>query len=170
MSLIIEDGTGKADSQSYISVEDTNAYHTLMGNTDWTGTEAEKEIYLLKASQYVEQKYDNLFVGQVGSSTQRMLWPRIDAYIRKDTVLIASNAIPEDLQYAIAEFALKVAEGDTLGADVAASQNLKSEESVVGPIEKKVEYIGGKNSAKKYPIAEGLIAIFLDPPGIVNRS
>jgi len=35
MSLIVEDGTGKSTSESYISVADASTYHAARGNTLW---------------------------------------------------------------------------------------------------------------------------------------
>jgi hypothetical protein len=35
MSLICEDGSGKSDSESYISVADASTYHTDRGNSEW---------------------------------------------------------------------------------------------------------------------------------------
>ena len=36
MALIVEDGTGLANAESYVSVADATTYHTNYGNTAWT--------------------------------------------------------------------------------------------------------------------------------------
>ena len=35
MAIVTEDGTGKADAESYISVADASTYHAARGNTEW---------------------------------------------------------------------------------------------------------------------------------------
>ena len=51
MSLVVEDGTGKADAESYISVADADTYHSNRGNTDWAAlTTTEKEQLLRGAT------------------------------------------------------------------------------------------------------------------------
>ena len=50
MALIVEDGSGKLDSESYISVADCTTYCTAHGLTAWTGTDAAKETALRNAT------------------------------------------------------------------------------------------------------------------------
>ena len=53
MTLVIEDGTGKSNAESYISVADADTYHSNRGNTDWAAlTTAEKERLLRIATDY----------------------------------------------------------------------------------------------------------------------
>lgn len=40
MSLIVEDGTGLPDAESYASVAFADAYFTARNNSAWTGTDA----------------------------------------------------------------------------------------------------------------------------------
>jgi hypothetical protein len=35
MALIVEDGTGLANAESYVSVADATTYHANIGNTAW---------------------------------------------------------------------------------------------------------------------------------------
>ena len=45
MSLIVEDGTGLAGAESYVSVTDADTYHDKRGNTAWaTLTTAQKVV------------------------------------------------------------------------------------------------------------------------------
>lgn len=54
MALIIYPATGW---DSYISLDDANAYHTAMGNTGWAGDDSAKEVALRKGTQYIEMTY-----------------------------------------------------------------------------------------------------------------
>ena len=58
MSLIVEDGTGKSNAESYISVADADTYHSNRDNTDWAAlTTAEKERLLRIATDYMVAVY-----------------------------------------------------------------------------------------------------------------
>jgi hypothetical protein len=58
MALIVEDGTGLATAESYISVVDAGTYCTAHGLTAWTGTDAVKEAALRNATQYIDTSYN----------------------------------------------------------------------------------------------------------------
>jgi len=58
MPLIVEDNTGLANAESYISVADADVYLANMGRTSWAAaTTAAKEIALRKATQYIDTAY-----------------------------------------------------------------------------------------------------------------
>ena len=75
MSIIVEDGTGLTTAVAYVAVADADAYHTAMGNTAWTGTDAAKEIALRRATQYLDNRYT--YRGTRLTSTQALEWPQI---------------------------------------------------------------------------------------------
>lgn len=58
MSLICEDGTGRDDAESYVTVAFADNYATAHGLTAWTGLEAVKEVALRKATQYIDTTYN----------------------------------------------------------------------------------------------------------------
>ena len=58
MSLICEDGTGRDDAESYVTVAFADNYVTAHGLTAWTGTDAVKEVALRKATQYIDTSYN----------------------------------------------------------------------------------------------------------------
>lgn len=75
MALIVEDGTGLATAESYVSVSDADAYHVSFGNTDWAGYSTEqKEIALRRATVYIDSNYT--FAGEKYRLAQRLEWPR----------------------------------------------------------------------------------------------
>ena len=56
MTLIVEDGTGKSDAESFASVASADAQMTALGITIWTSlVTEEKEQALRRATQYMEQ-------------------------------------------------------------------------------------------------------------------
>ena len=78
LTLIKEDGTGKADANSYANVADGDAYHYghLYG-TAWTGATADqKAAALVMASRLIDAEYQFNGLRTVGS--QALQWPRVN--------------------------------------------------------------------------------------------
>lgn len=115
MALIVEDGTGLANAESYVSVADATAYHARMGNTAWAAisSDATKEQLLRKATDYMIAQYRFQFAGYRQYSTQALDWPRL--YVPLTDVLSAnvfaqyvdSGTVPTTVKNACAELALK---------------------------------------------------------------
>ncbi len=75
MSLIVEDGTGRPDSDSYVSINDADAYHAQFGNAAWAlASPTEKESALRRATQYIDTSYT--FRGERLTDEQALAWPR----------------------------------------------------------------------------------------------
>src|SRR5437870_961513 len=76
MTLIKEDGTGKADANSYANAADGDAYfdgHLYAGA--WTAaTTANKEKALVMATRLIDSQYQ--FNGFRAHETQALQWPR----------------------------------------------------------------------------------------------
>ncbi len=157
MALIVEDGTGKADAESYLSVVDATAYHTKMGNKEaWAsvGNEAAKEAALRQATNYLRNRYYSMWEGSAIASTQRLDWPRSGVPTRDGSGEIPSNSVPEDIEAACAELALKTASGDLMPDT---NQAVKREK--IGPIE--VEYDPYSPSSAVYQSIDAMLAPYL---------
>jgi len=78
LTLVKEDGTGKADANAYASAADGDAYHDghLYG-TAWTGaTTGKKEAALVMATRLIDAHYQ--FNGVRAQGSQALQWPRED--------------------------------------------------------------------------------------------
>ncbi len=130
MSLIVEDGTGLPNAESYCSVAEANDYHAAIGNAAWAGlaTDTLREENLRKATLFMRQLYRMTWQGKRTKSTQALDWPRYDVEV--DDYWLASNIVPVDVKNACAELALKAISGP-LVTDL--TQGVKSKK--VGPIE-----------------------------------
>jgi hypothetical protein len=131
MALIVEDGTGLSNADSYISSADATIYHTNIGNAGWNAV-VDKDAALRKATEYMRSTYYGKWAGYPKTQTQRLDWPRYSVEYRNGG-LYADNAVPEEVKNACAELALK-STIEELMPD--AEQTVKREQ--VGPIE--VEY------------------------------
>lgn len=115
MALTVETGAGLAGAESYISVADADTRHSNLGNTDWTGTDAEKEAALRKATEYLEQAYRQRWRGTKLFRAQALSWPRYGATV--DGYDLDSDEVPADIANACADLALR-ALTDTLAPDL----------------------------------------------------
>lgn len=153
MALTVEDGTGKADAQSYISVADADTHFSARGITLWdTMLTAEKEQALTRATDYLVQVYRTRWLGDRVSATQALDWPREGVEV--DGFEVASDVVPAEVERACAEMAFKAASGE-LAADI---ERLTKRERV-GPIE--VEYSDNVLPYKVYRAIDNLLAPFL---------
>ncbi|MEK7454733.1 MAG: DnaT-like ssDNA-binding protein [Pseudomonadota bacterium] len=58
MSIIVEDGTGIAGSNSYASVAEADAFHALRLNADWAAaTDPQKVSALVRSTDYIRSAY-----------------------------------------------------------------------------------------------------------------
>lgn len=160
MALVIEDGTGKSDAESYLSVTDVGTYHTNRGNAAWTGTDAVKEAALRKATAYLDNVYRHRWPGVRRLSTQALDWPRGDAYYLDDYSSIAIDVIPQAVKDATAELALRALSADLL-PDLDRGNAVKS--VTVGPISK--VFMDGAPGSKVRPQITLILSRLLAPPG-----
>lgn len=176
MALVVEDGTGKTDAESYCSVADADSYLALnyvSTNTSlvaWNAAAtATKEIALRTATQYLDIHFDGSWRGYKFSTTQALAWPRSSAADNEDHYF-DSDEIPARLQNAVAELALRIVSGDTLLADQSSPGDIKSKRVKAGPIEREIEYVGGLSAVKKYPKVEDLLKSLITLSAMVERG
>jgi len=107
MALVTEDGTGLSTAESYISVADATTYFTNRGNTTWgaIASDALREAYLRKATDYMTQMYRARWEGARYTEDQALCWPRTG--VVRDSWSVAIDEIPVEVQNACAELALK---------------------------------------------------------------
>lgn len=94
MALIIEDGSGKTDSNSYATVAELDSYAALRGITLTAADDAAKEVLLIKAMDYLESLQGS-YKGIKSNQYQSLQWPRYNVWI--DSYYINSDSIPKDM-------------------------------------------------------------------------
>lgn len=169
MALIVEDGTGLATAESFVSVADASAYHTARGNAAWAALASDtvREQCLRRATDYIGEAYRLRWKGVRGSVTQALDWPRslverpdygyagINGYTTiSGNYYFPSNEVPVEVQRACAELALK-ASTSTLFED----QGVPVIREKVGPIE--TEYASGVTQGVRYAAIDAMLAPFL---------
>ena len=130
MALVVEDGTGKSNANTYISQSDADSYCSSRDNpTAWTGlSSAKKDAALIYATVTLDGMWD--FVGTVTTSTQSLAWPR-DGVWDEEGRRIEADVVPQRIKDAECELAL-LHTSDPLNASYARSGAI--EEEKVGPI------------------------------------
>lgn len=158
MALIVEDGTGKPDAESYISVSDATAYHAARGNAAWAALASDevREQCLRKATEYMLQMYRSRWQGVRLLPTQALDWPRSGVSV--DCYAVASDIVPAEVQRACAELALKSSSA-TLYEDE--SRGVLREK--IGPIE--TEYDPYSPQAIQYKAIDATLRPYLSGNG-----
>ena len=158
MALIVEDGSGKSDSESYISVADASTYHTARGNAAWAAlaTDALREAALRRATDYMRQAYRSRWQGYKVNEDQALDWPRYDVEV--EGYAIDSDIVPTEIKNACAELALRASAAE-LSPDL--TQGVVREQ--VGPIA--VEYDKHSPQATRYKAIDAMLSPYLRAGG-----
>ena len=159
MALVIEDGTGKQDADSYISIADANDYINKWHDSAlaWSSHgNTGKERALRVGTRYVDSFK---FVGLRAWTSQKLSWPRaglgpIDGQYFK------SSQIPDAIKHAVVEAALKHVDGETLFPDHQ-GQAIQSESDQTGPLSESVTYFAAKRPEKTFEAVQKLLRPFL---------
>lgn len=151
--LIVEDGTGLVNAESFASVAFADSYHDKLGNTLWAAlTTGQKEILLRRATNYIQGLYASSFVGVVYNELQALAFPRISTdYVWRN---LFSLAVPRQIAEATAELALIANTGDLLPNAKRAKKSVK-----VGSIS--VEYENSTSTATQFVSASLKLAPFI---------
>ena len=167
-SFVVEDGTGKSNSNSYASVEAADSYFTNRENPSaWrTATTNTKQQALRVATSYITETYGNRWRGVIDSDTQALDWPR-SGVVDADTGLYYDNdEMPPKLINATAEIALRHVNGVDLRPDVAAGEgNVTNSSVTVGAISISEDFVGSATTAKKFPIVHQQLRALLTDGG-----
>lgn len=143
MALVIENGTGLSNSESYVDVAYVDAYFLKRGNTEWDSI-TNKESRIVLAMDFIENNYT--YIGTKLLSTQSLSFPRL---IDGETVLP-----PLSLKNSVCELALKANSGDLLQDTGKTTIREK-----VGTLE--VEYDANQDDLTSYNYVNKLLAPYL---------
>tara|TARA_R100001143_G_scaffold62940_1_gene67674 strand:+ start:6903 stop:7415 length:513 start_codon:yes stop_codon:yes gene_type:complete len=170
MTLVVEDGTGLTNAESYASVSEADTYFTARSNpAAWSGlTDDDKERHLRLATQYLDLHYGGRWKGQRRLEEQALDWPRYDAEDR-DGYDIDFDVVPVRLKHATIEAALRSV-SDGLMPDLADPGAVKNSRVKVDVIEIATEYTSGNKPTPTYPIIDNLIFDLVYPGNAFIRA
>lgn len=188
VSLIVEDGTGLANSNSYVSLADATTYFTNVMNAAWT-TDASGNAFstdqqaaaLIRTTMWIDGNYRGRYPGyRVMGRTQALEWPRVGAYTfdpdngRSNAYAgnefyqssqylygynyIASNVVPREIARAVCEGAVR-----ELGSPGILAPDLKRGGAIrrvkAGSVE--VEYEAGADANTMFQTIDLILASLL---------
>jgi hypothetical protein len=152
MALIVENGTGLSNAESYCSEVYADDYHEKRGNAAWDSV-LDKEAALRKATDYMLQVYRSRWQGTRLTTTQALDWPRsnvgIDVYTTVD-----DDIVPVEVKNACAELALK-----TYSAELYEDIGQKVKRKKVDVIE--IEYESASTQTKQYRAIDAMLSPYL---------
>lgn len=101
ISLVVEDGTGLSDANSYCNLDYALEYCVMKGYSNWqTLSEDMQKVYLIRGTEFVDNFYN--WKGRRGRASQSLSFPRIDLY---DEDHYQIHGIPDKLKKACIEAA-----------------------------------------------------------------
>lgn len=133
MAFVEEDGTGLATATSLVSVAFADEYFTDRAIAAWTGSTVVKQAALVRATDYIETRFGNLFLGDKKVTLQALSFPRANT---------STGEFPVAVKRAVCEYAVR-ALGASLLPDPeihASGQALERTRSRVGPIEEETRF------------------------------
>lgn len=134
MTLTVEDGTGLAAADAFISLAYAAAYHAARGNTAWaagTVTDDAREQAIRRATTFLSIAFT--WQGfKVRARSQALAWPR--SFVQDgEGNTVANDEVPDEVEQATAEAALReLATAGALTPDYTPSERVSQE--TVGPI------------------------------------
>jgi len=106
VAFTVEDGTGLAAANAYVSEAYVDSHHSDRGNALWTGTTTEKEQAIVRATDYIDKRFGPKFRGFRETRAQALEWPRLSAFDNDYYLYNGDDDVPRSLQKACAEYAL----------------------------------------------------------------
>lgn len=145
MALEVEDGTGKANAESYASVAEFKDYWTKRGDTTLAGkTDEEIEQALRKGTDALDGFYIGQWKGVKTFDLQALAWPRTGV-VDYDNLLHDDDYVPAQIKYATIVLAGKSFSSD-LQPDSSRGGTITRQMNQVGPIVEDISYADGSEA------------------------
>ena len=108
--MIVENGTGLPNADSYVSVEFADSYFSARGVSGWVAlTTEQKEQFLIRATDFIDSIYQ--WCGRKATSEQSLRFPRVNLIDYEGQKV---EGIPTCLKQAVCDAAQLVSNGTEL--------------------------------------------------------
>lgn len=176
MALVLEDGTGIIDANSYATVQEFKDYHNDRGNDVSEFSDSDIARLLVRATDYVDQRWGMAFKGYKQFTCNTLSFPR------KALVDKAGNTVegvPEKLKQAVFIYALQAGDKDLfVDPELTVRSGITMERQRVGPIETETRYAESSASSlnsvesmiQPFPAADLLLQEYVLPGGRTIRA
>lgn len=165
MAFVVEDGTGLPNANSFADVAYADEYFGERGVTAWAGDDAQKQAWLIQATDYIQQVFASRFVGNKATLEQALAWPRIFATTRSG-VDLDNDMVPVAVVRACCQYALRAMQGPLMPDPTVSAEgyNVVTTRKKIGPIEKEFRVMGSSGEpilVRSYPAADSLLTDLL---------
>ena len=181
MAIVVEDGTGLATADSYLSIAGMTAYVAayMRSSTVWSAASTtEQEEWLREGTQALNALFARRWRGIKVLQTQSLDFPRI-GIVDDDGFSVLSTTVPVRIANACAEMTWRAA--NVGGVDLAtgdstkliadnASAMIASESVKVGAIGTSTTYLGGKSGQTDYRKISLMLTGLITAAGTVRRG
>ena len=154
---------GAANANAYVTLAVAEQYHLdrpAVGST-WEDADTDQKVAaILWATKLLDRYFE--WNGSVVDTTQNLLWPRLELYKVNGSV-IDSTTIPDEIQWATAEFARQLLVEDRVGDSDVETQGVKLIK--VGPIR-----IDFKDSVFSKPIPDAVVSLIPSKWGYLYKD
>jgi hypothetical protein len=161
MALVVEDGTAKADAESYCTTLHAGKYLRDRGRAnDWDMLDIlVREQYLRQATDFMTQKYRVRWSGRRFNTTQRLDWPRVGVVIEEfeggyGMFNVSYETVPEEIKNACAELALRASI-----APLSEDTSVRVIQETIGPIT--VKYDPNSSTVATYTAVEEMLKPYM---------
>ncbi len=161
MALVIEDGTGKTNSNSFATAAEAIAYAAARGFS-FPSVEADVEPLLVKAADFLLGLEEGM-KGLRTNQDQRLPFPRVRVLLFRNVDYIASDEIPERLKEVQMRLAVSAYANSNVLIPDGTGQEVVREK--VGPLEVQYAERGTGTVHPQFNQAMDLLAPFLENEG-----
>ena len=171
MALVVEDGTGLANAESFNSVDAITAYNAAHANDPaWAAlsSDTERERCARLAAQFMVARWGQRLQGCRLRDAQALPLPRESICV--DDVELPAAPLPRGWLDAHCELSVRAASGPLM-PDQAAPGDIELERVKVGSIEVETRFgNGGRSQSTWLPLVDALVAPLLRPANEVVRG
>ncbi len=162
-SLVVEDGSIVTGANSFVSLEDADAYHALRGSVAWAAaTTAAKEAAIVQATDYL---CGLAWQGYLIQQDQPLCWPRSGVYSPEGWEW-PWNTVPAPVVSACCVLAV-----EALSAALEASLERGGQiQSVQVPGAVSVTYAVGAPAGRQFPAVERLLRGMMANPHTISLA
>lgn len=158
--LVVEDGTGKSDANSFVDLAFLDEYHRLQDATAWAAaSEHAKVAAAIAGTRRAALRW--LYVGKPLSEAQALPWPRrgVLGRLRDAFGLDVEGTVPRQVKEATAEYALRALSGPLEPDPAPAPYPVTETFEQVGPIVERTVWDtkGSRQEARPIPAADRIL-------------
>lgn len=159
MTIVVEDGTGVEDANSYVSLDDCAAYCLARGLTFATSPSSLGEQALIRATAAIDSSYRGRFPGyKANFRSQGLEWPRAVAYDAEGD-LIPGDEVPVEIVNATCEAAVReFATPGSMAPDLERGGSVKRLKA--GSVE--IEYGANAMARTTFTVIDGILSAILE--------